>query len=79
MNKDEPTNLTKEARAYLNKREQTRGYTLDMHRIMVVSDDLAKSIGNEADGETGDALAGFTNAGPRVVRGWDEPITVWTI
>ena len=84
MNKDEPTNLTKEARAYLNKREQTRGYALDMHRIMVVSDDLAKSIGdeaggNEADGETGDALAGFTNAGPRVVRGWDEPITVWTI
>ena len=51
---------------------------------MAVSDDLAKSIGdeaggNEADGETGDALAGFTNAGPRVVRGWDEPITVWTI
>ena len=84
MNKDEPTNLTKEARAYLNKREETRGYTLDMHRIMVVSDDLAKSIGdeaggNEADGETGDALAGFTNACPCVVRGWDEPITVWTI
>ena len=46
---------------------------------MAVSDDLAKSIGNEADGETGDALAGFTNAGPRVVRGRDEPITVWTI
>ena len=51
---------------------------------MAVSDDLAKSIGdeaggNEADGETGEALAGFTNAGPRVVRGRDEPITVWTI
>jgi hypothetical protein len=46
---------------------------------MAVSDDRAKSIGNEADGETGDALAGFTNAGPRVVRGRDEPITVWTI
>ncbi len=46
---------------------------------MAVSDDLAKSIGDEADGETGDALAGFTNAGPRVVRGRDEPITVWTI
>ena len=51
---------------------------------MAVSDDLAKAIGdeaggNEADGETGDALAGFTNAGPRVVRGRDEPITVWTI
>ena len=46
---------------------------------MAVSDDLAKSIGNEADGETGDALADFTNAGPRVVRGRDEPITVWTI
>ncbi len=51
---------------------------------MAVSDDLAKSIGdeaggNEADGETGDTLAGFTNAGPRVVRGRDEPITVWTI
>lgn len=46
---------------------------------MAVSDDLAKSIGNEADGETGDALAGFTNAGPRVARGRDEPITVWTI
>ena len=79
MNKDEPTNLTKEARAYLNKTEQTRDYTLDMHRIMAVSDDLAKSIGDDADGETGDALAGFTNAGPRVVRGRDEPITVWTI
>ena len=79
MNKDAPTNLTKEARAYLNKTEQIRGYTLDMHRIMAVSDDLAKSIGDEADGETGDALAGFTNAGPRVVRGRDEPITVWTI
>ena len=46
---------------------------------MAVSDDLAKSIGDEADGETGDTLAGFTNAGPRVVRGRDEPITVWTI
>jgi adenylate cyclase len=51
---------------------------------MAVSDDLAKAIGdeaggNEADGETGDALAGFTNAGPRVVRGRDEPIAVWTI
>jgi len=41
--------------------------------------DFAKSIGDEADGETGDALAGFTNAGPRVVRGRDELITVWTI
>ncbi len=51
---------------------------------MAVSDDLAKSIGdeaggNEADGKTGDTLASFTNAGPRVVRGRDEPITVWTI
>lgn len=68
----------------MNKTEQTSGYNLDMHRIMAVSDDLMKSIGdeaagNEADGETGDALAGFTNAGPRVVRGRDEPITVWAI
>ncbi len=68
----------------MNKTEQTSGYNLDMHRIMAVSDDLMKSIGdeaagNEVDGETGDALAGFTNAGPRVVRGRDEPITVWAI
>ena len=38
MNKDAPTNLTKEARAYLNKTEQIRGYTLDMHRIMAAAD-----------------------------------------
>ena len=38
MNKDAPTNLTKEARAYLKKTEQTRGYTLDMHRIMAAAD-----------------------------------------
>ena len=46
---------------------------------MSVSDDLAKAIGNEADGKTANALAGFTNAGPRVVRGRDEPIIVWII
>ena len=38
MNKDAPTNLTEEARAYLNKTEQIRGYTLDMHRIMAAAD-----------------------------------------
>ena len=38
MNKDTPADLTKEARAYLNKIEQTRGYTLDMHRIMAAAD-----------------------------------------
>tara|TARA_B100000745_G_scaffold178226_1_gene116747 strand:- start:80 stop:481 length:402 start_codon:yes stop_codon:yes gene_type:complete len=38
LNKDAPTNLTEEARAYLNKTEQTRGYTLDMHRIMAAAD-----------------------------------------
>ncbi|MEC7884513.1 MAG: carboxymuconolactone decarboxylase family protein [Chloroflexota bacterium] len=38
MNKDTPADLTKEARTYLNKIEQTRGYTLDMHRIMAAAD-----------------------------------------
>ena len=38
LNEDAPKNLSKEAQAYLNKIEQTRGYTLDMHRIMAEAD-----------------------------------------
>lgn len=38
LNKDTPPNLTEEAQAYLDKSEQTRGYTLDMHRIMASAD-----------------------------------------
>lgn len=38
MNEDTPTNLTEEAQAYLDKSEQIRGYTLDMHRIMASAD-----------------------------------------
>jgi 4-carboxymuconolactone decarboxylase len=38
MNENDPMELTDEARAYLEKSERTRGYTLEMHRIMVAAD-----------------------------------------
>ena len=38
MNQDDSMELTDEARAYLEESERTRGYTLDMHRIMAAAD-----------------------------------------
>jgi 4-carboxymuconolactone decarboxylase len=38
MNENDPMELTDEARAYLEKSERTRGYTLEMHRIMAAAD-----------------------------------------
>jgi 4-carboxymuconolactone decarboxylase len=38
MNENDPMELTDEARAYLEDSERTRGYTLEMHRIMAAAD-----------------------------------------
>ena len=38
MNQDDSMELTDEARAYLEESERTRGYTLEMHRIMAAAD-----------------------------------------
>jgi 4-carboxymuconolactone decarboxylase len=38
MNQDDSMELTDEAQAYLEESERTRGYTLDMHRIMAAAD-----------------------------------------
>ncbi len=38
MNQDDSMDLTNEARAYLEESERTRGYTLEMHRIMAAAD-----------------------------------------
>ena len=38
MNQDDSMDMTDEARAYLEEAERTRGYTLEMHRIMAAAD-----------------------------------------
>ena len=38
MNENDPMELTDESRAYLEDSERTRGYTLEMHRIMAAAD-----------------------------------------